>query len=128
MNEWHATQRWKDVGYPGAERWCALPARPGLQVMVALDGFKAAPPAAEADLAPVQKLINEAYQGEPADLHWQAARQPAALDGSQCLACWQPVARQLGHTCVPPPPCCPLPWPPSADAVPSLDPAAARSY
>ncbi len=33
------------------------------QVLVALDGFKSAPPAAEADLAPVQKLINEAYQG-----------------------------------------------------------------
>ena len=31
---------------------------------MALDGFKAAPPAAEADLAPVQVLINEAYQGE----------------------------------------------------------------
>lgn len=30
---------------------------------MALDGFKAAPPAAEADLAPVQVLINEAYQG-----------------------------------------------------------------
>jgi hypothetical protein len=35
-----------------------------LQVFVALDCFKAAPPAAEADLAPVQVLINEAYQGE----------------------------------------------------------------
>ena len=33
---------------------------------MALDGFKAAPPAAEADLAPVQVLINEAYQGERA--------------------------------------------------------------
>ena len=33
------------------------------KVFVALDGFKSAPPAAEADLAPVQALINEAYQG-----------------------------------------------------------------
>ncbi|KAL4444306.1 hypothetical protein ABPG75_012043 [Micractinium tetrahymenae] len=32
------------------------------KVFVALDGFKAAPPAAEADLAPVQVLINQAYQ------------------------------------------------------------------
>ncbi|EFN57891.1 hypothetical protein CHLNCDRAFT_141918 [Chlorella variabilis] len=32
------------------------------KVFVALDGYKAAPPAAEADLAPVQTLINEAYQ------------------------------------------------------------------
>lgn len=33
-------------------------------MFVALDGYKAAPPAAEADLAPVQVLINQAYQGE----------------------------------------------------------------
>ena len=32
------------------------------KVMTALDGFKATPPATEADLAPVQVLINEAYQ------------------------------------------------------------------
>ncbi|KAI3427963.1 hypothetical protein D9Q98_006353 [Chlorella vulgaris] len=32
------------------------------KVFAALDGFKAAPPAAEADLAPVQTLINQAYQ------------------------------------------------------------------
>ncbi len=32
-----------------------------LQVLVALDGFKSAPPAAESDLAPVQGLLNEAY-------------------------------------------------------------------
>ncbi|PRW56415.1 30S ribosomal chloroplastic [Chlorella sorokiniana] len=32
------------------------------KVLTALDAFKAAPPAAEADLAPVQALINEAYQ------------------------------------------------------------------
>ena len=33
-------------------------------MFVALDGYKASPPAAEADLAPVQTLINQAYQGE----------------------------------------------------------------
>lgn len=33
------------------------------QVFVALDGFKASPPAAEVDLLPVQTLINQAYQG-----------------------------------------------------------------
>lgn len=32
------------------------------KVFAALDAFKSAPPASEADLAPVQKLINEAYQ------------------------------------------------------------------
>ena len=35
---------------------------PPTQVMVALDAFKATPPANEADLAPVQTLINEAYK------------------------------------------------------------------
>lgn len=35
---------------------------------MALDGFKASPPAAEADLAPVQALLNDAYQGEAASL------------------------------------------------------------
>jgi small subunit ribosomal protein S20 len=32
------------------------------KVFVALEGFKASPPASEADLAPVQVLINEAFQ------------------------------------------------------------------
>lgn len=32
------------------------------QVFTALDAFKASPPATEADLSPVQTLINEAYQ------------------------------------------------------------------
>ena len=36
-----------------------------MQVLTALDAFKASPPAAEADLAPVQTLINDAYQGAP---------------------------------------------------------------
>lgn len=44
----------------GSER---LAPPPVPQVFVALEGFKTAPPAAEADLAPVQTLINQAYQG-----------------------------------------------------------------
>jgi small subunit ribosomal protein S20 len=32
------------------------------KVLVALEGFKSAPPASESDLSPVQKLLSEAYQ------------------------------------------------------------------
>eukprot|EP00887_Chlorella_sp_A99_P006078 scaffold22.g6078.t1 len=41
---------------------CAAAAQRPNAVFAALDAFKSAPPASEADLAPVQKLINEAYQ------------------------------------------------------------------
>ena len=47
-----------------AHRRCSCLMLHRLQVLTALDAFKASPPAAEADLAPVQALINEAYQGE----------------------------------------------------------------
>ena len=73
------------------------PLRHSLQVLTALDAFKASPPAAEADLAPVQTLINEAYQGAPPRaaaplphgwLHWSGAATPCLL-GCPCLrACW----------------------------------------
>ncbi len=49
---------------PPAPTAAFMPNAHRLQVLTALDAFKSAPPAAEADLAPVQTLINEAYQGE----------------------------------------------------------------
>lgn len=61
------------------------------KVFAALDGFKAAPPAAEADLAPVQTLINQAYQGASSQLHgrWQSLSGLAFAVGSMQAGCWR---------------------------------------
>lgn len=84
-----------------------MPRLAPLQVFVALDGYKAAPPAAEADLAPVQTLINEAYQGALILLlvFAVASADPCVSAGR----CWRSRCRtQLAV--LPAPACCLLPF------------------
>lgn len=114
---WRACRPASLPGAPSADLSACSPAALPLQVFVALDGFKAAPPAAEADLAPVQVLINQAYQGgcgcagglaallgQRAERRWEHHRRRdcgaarARADGASRNACCEPAARTAGCT------------------------------